>query len=343
MATIKTTLRISEELHRRLKTTAGELRMTSERILEDALQRELDRLNATKWRSDISRDIHDLLELRTSMPSPFLAELFLQSLPAFCVIKDPESKIRWANFFFEETLGVPLAQARNRTIGDVAELEGFERENVERNIEKVKGSREPQEAIEGLTLKNLGTINIRADRFVIPGSNMLGDVSFIERSIRDTSFDVSPDVLVRMQRSARDHTIEELFPPFLHGIPAASALKKPLVSESDSIIVWANEQYVELTRSSNAKTKKVQGQRTSKVFGIDKDHPLFRSEAEVMSTKRARMTKETLPRRKERWSLRFPIFDQSGNVEVIGVISPNFGQKDESNAPVEPPARRRSR
>jgi len=330
MALVKTTLRIPEELHRQLRMTAGEQGMTSEEILREALQRELDRLNAGKRRSDVSREIRDLLDLRVTTPSAFLAELFLQSMPAFAVIKDQESRIRWANFFFEETLGASLAQARGKTISDLAGLEGRERERVERNIAYVRESGAAQKAFEGLTLKNLGTLNIRAERFPLEQWDMFGDVSFIERDIRVASFDVKSDVLLRMQRSSPDRMLEEMFPAFLRKAPVAIALKMPLVAESDSIILWANEQYVALTRNGRKKkTKKVQGERTSSVFGIGSDHPLFQSEGEVVRTKKARITKETLPDRGERWSLRFPIFDEREKVEIIGVISPNFEQEDE--------------
>ena len=55
-------------------------------------------------------------------------------------------------------------------------------------------------------------------------------------------------------------------------------------------------------------------------------HDVLTNEERVVLTGNACMSREQLTKRDPRWSLRFPIFDGEGRVELIGVVSPEFQQ-----------------
>jgi PAS domain-containing protein len=308
----RTTLRLPADLHLRLKMTAASQRTTSEAILVEALQRELDR------RSGPARTI--------TMPErmdPVLAELLLESMPTFALIKDRHARIAWVNGFAERALKRSLAEIRDCTITELGVTNGLQRETIEENIARVLDTGEPFSSKEGMHLTGLGKVTIRAHRFMV--DSMLGDISFVEDEIKDEPYPAATDVLARLQRTAPHPHIEGRLLPFLEHAPVAIALKRPL--EKDSAIVWGNKTYLELIGREEFTAF---GGTTTSVLQLPHDHPIITHETEVARTGRARMAKEQFHHHDARWSLRFPIFDETNSVRFIGVVSPNFKQRDAS-------------
>ncbi len=208
----RTTLRLPSELHRQLKLAAAEHHMTCEDILVIAVRRELDRLLGPTRRT---------IEMPHEMNAA-LAELFLQSMPTFALIKDRRAKIVWVNWHFEKALDVPLRRIIGSTITEAGLIEGLQKETIDENIRQALRSRRPTMSIEGMVLKGTAVIS-RAQRFVFAGG-YLGDVSFVEHEIKDRSFPVEKDVLDRMQRTIPEPGIEPLFMQFLETAPISMAI-----------------------------------------------------------------------------------------------------------------------
>jgi PAS domain-containing protein len=306
----RTTLRLPTELHRRLKVTAASENTTSEAILVEAVRRELDR------RSPQPRQI----EMPRTMNAT-LAEIFLQSMPTFALIKDRRGRIVWVNLFVERSLELTLREIIGETITDLGFTDGIQRDTIQENIRNVVRDGSPRMFTEGMNLKGLGRVTVRAQRYLFNG--MLGDISFVENDINDMSYAAITDVLRRIQRSTLDTGIVELLVPFLAHAPVAIVIKRPM--EDDSEILWGNDVYLNLVGKNADETF---GRLTTEVLGVSHDHPIVQRENEVVERRRARMSKESLPRHAPRWSLRFPIYDHDGAVALIGVVSPNFQQTD---------------
>lgn len=309
----RTTLRLPSELHRRLKLAAAEESTTSESILVEAVRRELQRRSGAQVRT---------IELPDSMNTQ-LAEIVLQSMPTLVIIKDQHGRIEWANTFAEQSLEMSLDQIIGWKITELGLTDGIQKEVIVENIERVISEQISDIFKEGMHLKGLGPVTIRAQRFPLPPMKV-GDISFVEHEIRDMSYAPPPDVLRRLQHTPPHPMAEELFQPFVEKAPIAMALKKPL--EADSQIVWANQVYLNLV---NKKPDEAFGRRTTEVLGVTRDHAIIAREAEVVRTGRARMSKEKFQDH-ERWSLRFPIHDHSGAVALVGVVSPDFRKTDAS-------------
>lgn len=304
----RTTLRLPADIHTLLRITAAEEKTTSERILLEALVNELARRRGSPRRT-----------LDLGAMNPGLAELFLQSMPTFALIKDSQFRIQWANFFFEKALQIPLLRIVGQTITQAGVIEGFQKTTIEDNIRAAFKSKVPRMNIEGMTLKGYGKAMLRAHRFRFE-SRWLGDISFDEHEIKDHQVDVESTLLDQLQRMPEPPGAE-LLVPFLARAPVAIAIKKPLVGDSE--ILWANDAYSRLRRLS---PDKVIGRTTRSVFALPPSHPVIRNEAEVVLSRRARMACEELTRGNPRWSLRFPIFASDGRVTLLGVVSPELQQ-----------------
>src|SRR5205085_2084194 len=98
--------------------------------------------------------------------------------------------------------------------------------------------------------------------------------------------------------------VEDLV-PFLETAPIAIAIKRPLVQDSE--VVWGNRTYLELVKKPATETF---GRKTTEILAIPPSHPIIAREMEVIDQGRVRMSKEHFHEH-ERWSLRFPIFDQN--------------------------------
>jgi PAS domain-containing protein len=305
----RTTLRLPTELHRQLRVTAAEQRTTSEAILVEAVRRELERRNATPRR---------LIEIPSAMNS-LLAELLIQSMPTFALIKDRRARIVWVNAFFEKALQSPLSQVVGVTITEAGLIEGIQKETIDENVRQALKDKRPMMSVEGMVLKGLGSVTARTQRFVF-GDGFLGDISFVENDIKTRHFDTDRDVVSRMQRTLLDRNVSGLLVPFLEAAPLSIAVKKPV--GGDSMILWANSEYLRLTRAK--KIEHVIGRTTREVFRLPPAHAILSNEADVAESGRALMAKEALPSRQPRWSLRFPIFDAHGSVALLGVVSPDF-------------------
>jgi PAS domain-containing protein len=305
----RTTLRLPAELHQRLKMIAASQRTTSEAILEEALRRELDRRGGPA-RCITIPDTMDAV----------LAELFLESMPTFALIKDRHARIVWVNGFAERALKRSLPEILRCTITELGFTNGLQRETIEENINRVLDTGEPLPSKEGMNLSGLGKVTIRAHRFMV--NDILGDISFIEDEIRDEPYPAATDVIARLQCTTPDARIERLLLPFLERAPVAIAIKRPL--EKDSEIVWGNKTYLELIGREEFD---VFGRTTTDALQLPHTHPIIKHETEVATTGRARMAKEQFHHR-ERWSLRFPIFDDKNAVRFVGVVSPDFKHHD---------------
>lgn len=307
----RTTLRLPTAVHRQLRQVAIAEGTTSERILLDALQRELARRQAKQ------RDI-----VIPDRMTPLLAELFLQSLPTFALIKDRRACIRWVNSHFETTFGKPLHSIAGRPITEIEVLKGIRRDTIEAAIAKALATNVPVMSTESLTLQGVGAVIVRTHRFTFADSLFLGDVSFLERDLEEGHFEVAHDVIQRMQNSKLEPGVEELLVPFLNEAPASMALKRP--DGDSSVILWANKVYCKLAKAESL--NQIVGRTTQDVFKLKATHETLLNEADVAATGRACMAKETLPELPTRWSLRFPIFGCDGDVALIGVVSPEFQQ-----------------
>src|SRR6266480_1940430 len=148
----------------------------------------------------------------TSM-NPLLAEIFVQSMPTFALLKDHRARIVWVNSFFERALDVPLTQIVGSTITDLDLTDGIQKETIQENIHHVLRERSALMSKEGMNLKGLGKVTVRAQRFVFNDS-MLGDISFVETDIKDDSYPAATDVLRHMQHTALEPSIEPLLLPF---------------------------------------------------------------------------------------------------------------------------------
>ena len=306
----RTTLRLPSELHRRLKMTAAAFGTTSEAILIEAVRRELERRGSAHLRT---------VEIPATM-SAALGEIFLQSMPTFALIKDRRARITWVNFFTERALEMSLGEIVGATITDLGFTDGIQKETILENIRNVLEGSGPLMSKEGMHLRGLGKVTVRAQRYIF-GDRMLGDVSFVENDIKDDSYPTATDVLRRMQRTTLEPAVEHLLVPFLEAAPVAIVIKRPL--GNDSQLVWANRVYLALIeRDAN----EAFGRMTTEALGIPHDHPILLHEAEVVQTGRARMSKEKFHHHDARWSLRFPIYDQEGTIALIGVVSPDFQQ-----------------
>ncbi len=293
--------------------TAAADRTTSEAILVEALRRELERRGAGPAR-------------RISVPVAMdgvLAELFLESMPTFTLIKDRHARILWVNGFAERALKLTLQEILGCTITELGFTNGLQRETIEANIRRVLDTREPFPSKEGMNLSGLGRVTIRAHRFMI--GDMLADISFVEDEIKEEPYPAVKDVLARLRHRTPDGSITGLLIPFLEHAPVAMALKRPL--ETDSEIVWGNRTYMELVGREPFETF---GGTTTDVLQVAKDHPIITHEMEVARSGRARMSKEKFLHHDSRWSLRFPIFDEHNAVRFVGVVSPDFKQQDAS-------------
>jgi len=295
--------------------TAASQRTTSEAILVEAVRRELDRRTAGTVRTIRMPDTMD----------PVMAELFIESMPTFALLKDQHGRIRWVNSFAERALKLSLEEILGCTITELGITNGLQRETIENNIRRVLETREPSWSKEGIHLSGLGKVTIRAHRFM--ADEMLGDISFVEDEIKEEQYPTSTDVLPRLQRTTPDEHIERVLIPFLTHAPVAIAVKRPL--EEDSEIVWGNKTYLDLIERHEAEAI---GGRTSAVLRLPRDHPIIVHETEVARSGRARMAKEQFHHHDARWSLRFPIFDEKNVVRFIGVVSPDFKKSDASTA-----------
>jgi PAS domain-containing protein len=304
----RTTLRLPADIHTQLRITAAEEKTTAEQILVDALRNELARRRGGQRRK---------LDLETMNAG--LAEVFLQSMPTFALIKDSQARILWVNFFFEHALQAPLLRIVGQTITQAGLIEGFQKTTIEENIRAAFKSKVPTMNIEGMTLKGIGKVMLRAHRFRFE-DRWLGDISFDEHEIKERSIATEPNVLDRLQRIP-EPTGADLFVPFLERAPVAMAIKTPM--NGDSRIIWANDAYARLSKQSPAK---VIGRTTREVFALSPHHPVLRNEAEVVQSRLARMSCEELTRGKPRWSLRFPILTSDGHIALLGVVSPDLQQ-----------------
>jgi PAS domain-containing protein len=289
--------------------TAAAQGVTSEAILVEAVRRELERRGA-RLRA---------VKMPSSM-SPLLAEIFVQSMPTFALLKDRRARIIWVNSFFERALDVPLAQIIGATITDLDLTDGIQKETILENIHHVLREGGALMSKEGMNLKGLGKVTVRAQRFVFNNS-MLGDISFVENDIKDDSYPAATEVLRHMQHTALDPSVEPLLIPFLDDAPISIAIKRP--AGEDSEIVWGNKEYLKLIGKVSTNTF---GRLTTEVLKLPHEHPILLREAEVLRTGRARMSREKLHKHDPRWSLRFPIYDPEGAISFVGVVSPDFRQ-----------------
>jgi len=307
-ALTRTTLRLPSDLHRRLKMTAAAFGTTSEAILVEAVRRELERCGSAHLRA---------VTIPSSM-NAVLAELFLQSMPTFALIKDQRARIVWGNAFVERALEVSLRDIVGSTITDLGFTDGIQKETILENIQTVLRGRGALMSKEGMHLKGLGKVTVRAQRYTF-NDTMLGDISFVENDIRDDSYPTMPDVLRRIQQTTMEPTVEPLLVPFLDAAPVAIAIKRPLPGDSE--IVWGNTVYLQVIERKAADTF---GRTTTDVLELPHDHPILLRENEVAQTGRVRMSKEKLHHHEPRWSLRFPIYDAQGDIALVGVVSPDF-------------------
>jgi len=290
--------------------TAASLRTTSEAIFIEAVRRELERLGSAQLRA---------LEIPGAM-NAVLAELFLQSMPTFALIKDQRATIVWVNAFAERALEMSRGDIVGSNITDLGFTDGIQKETILENIQSVLRDRRPLMSKEGMNLNGLGKVTVRAQRYVF-GDGMLGDISFIENDINDNSYPAVSDVLRHMQHGTLEPTVEPLLVPFLDVAPLAIAIKRPAAHDSE--IVWGNKMYLELIEREATETF---GRTTSDVLGLPADHAILARETEVIQTGRARMSKEKFHHHDARWSLRFPIYNHEGAIALIGVVSPDFQQ-----------------
>lgn len=314
-ALTRTTLRLPSELHRRLKMTAAAFGTTSEAILLEAVRRELERRGAAQLRA---------ITIPTAM-NAVLAEIFIQSMPTFALIKDRRASIVWVNFFAERALEMSLSEIVGSTITDLGFTDGIQKETILANIQAVLRERGALMSKEGMNLKGLGKVTVRAQRYLFD-DRLLGDISFVENDIKDESYPTVMDVLRRMQNTTLEPAVERLLVPFLEAAPVSVAIKRPL--GEDSQIIWGNKVYLELIEKDASDTF---GHMTTEVLRLPPDHPILLREAEVVQTGRARMSKEKFHNHEPRWSLRFPIYDADGTIGLIGVVSPDFRQYADSD------------
>jgi PAS domain-containing protein len=230
-------------------------------------------------------------------------------------MKDSSGRIYWINRFFSKVFGVSLVNVVGKPITDVLHVNAGQRETIEENIRQAV-----REKVPSFTIEIVGKMSFRAERFPFDKS-MLGDVSFDQKQIREHEIEVDREVLPVMERRAAPG-VERLFVPFVEAAPVAMAIKRPL--EGDSLILWANDAFLQLTEK---KAKDVFGRTTSQVFGLPREHRIFQNEKRVVTEERAYMGKEEVRPGMPRWSLRFPIFDAQGNVALLGVVSPDYQQK----------------
>lgn len=306
----RTTLRLPGYMHAQLRKVAAERHVSAEAILEEALRRELERLAAGPVRE---------VPIPSEM-TPILAELFLESMPAYALIKDTKTRIVWVNGLFERHIASPLLHLVGKSITETGVISDFQKESIEANILAALHGDSPGVYFEQLTLKGRGSVLSRAHRFTFncEGHRFLGDVSFVEDDF-DPLRSIKVELAVaRMEKMLPDANIDSLYVPFLEAAPVAMAIKKP--ETADSVILWANDQYSRLAGSSNASS--LIGRTTRSIFGLALDHPILQNDAAVAATASAGMYKEALAGRGQRWSLRFPILDRGGKVALIGVVSP---------------------
>lgn len=292
--------------------TAASQRTTSEAILVEALSRELERRGAGPRAITIPETMNEVL-----------AELFLESLPTFALLKDRHARIVWVNGFAERVLELRLAEILRCRITELGFTNGLQRETIEENIRRVLDTGEPYPSKEGMHLSGLGKVTIRAHRFMV--DDMLGDISFIEDEIKEEAYPAATDAIARVQRTTLDAGIERILLPFLEQAPVAIAIKRP--TGKDSEIVWGNNTYLELIDRDRSEAF---GATTTGALRLPHDHPIVEHELEVAQTGRAKMAKEKFHHHGSRWSLRFPIFDEHKVVRFVGVVSPDFKHRDAS-------------
>jgi PAS domain-containing protein len=305
-------MRLPSDLHRRLKMTAASGGTTSEAILIEAVRRELDRRGSAIIRPVAVPDAMNGL----------LAEIVIQSMPTFALIKDDQARIVWVNLYTQRALKRTSNQIVGSKITDLGLTDGIQKDTIEANIQHVLAKRQSWPSKEGMNLTGLGKVTIRAHRYIV--NDALGDISFVEDDIREARFPIVDDAVQRMQQTTLDPTIETLFLPFLETAPVAIVVKQP--TTNDSIIIWGNKEYLDLIRTPASKAF---GQPSTSVLRIAHDHPIINHELEVARTGHARMAKERFQDHAARWSLRFPIHDAHGKIPLIGVVSPDFKQTDE--------------
>ena len=307
----RTTLRLPAYMHAQLRKLATERHVSAEAILQEALRRELERLAAGPVRA---------VAIPSEMTS-ILAELFLESMPAYALIKDTKTRIVWVNSLFERHLASPLLHLVGKNITETGVISDFEKDRIEANILAALHTGSGV-YFEQLSLKGRGSVHSRAHRFAFncEGRRFLGDVSFVEDDFDPTKAIKVERAVSRMENVLPDAHIDRLFVPFLETAPVAMAIKKPQIG--DSVILWANDQYCQLAGA--AKASELIGRTTRSIFGLALDHPILQNDAHVVATASGGMYKETLTGRGPRWSLRFPILDFDGKVALIGVVSPEY-------------------
>ncbi len=308
----RTTLRLPSDLHRRLKMTAASQRTTSEAILIEAIRRELDRRGSAIVRPVVVPDTMNAL----------LAEIFVQSMPTFALIKDRDARIVWVNLYTERALKRQSKDIVGSRITDLGFTDGIQKDTIEANIQSVLRHARALPSMEGINPAGLGKVTVLAYRYLL--IEMLADISFVKDEIREASFPVIEDALQRMQQATLDPSIEARFLPLLEGAPVAIAIKRP--TSNDSIIIWGNAVYLALIRKS---ARQAFGRSTTSVLDLPHEHPIVAHELDVASTGHARMAKEEFHDHGPRWSLRFPIYDRHGGIPLVGVVSPDFKQTDE--------------
>lgn len=318
----RTTVRIPEELYTLLRIAAAKDNTTHEAIFVEALQREFER------REHI--EIRELKEIPDEFNST-LAEIFLQSLPTPCAIKDKRGRIIWVNFSYERLCRVSLEQLKDKTLKDVGLVDYISEESetiIENDIKKIFMTGEPRELYEDLVIDGQERILFRAQLFPFGDKKQyLGDISFNEQNIFQHEWSLNTNTLNRLRKTRVSSEVKNLFMPFLEAANISAAIKEIIGDGYDSKIIWANREYQSLKKED---VNEVIGNTTMNVFGLKPGDVLLKNDQKVFETKVALFDKTTLHGRNPRWSLRFPIVDDWGRVKFLGVVSPDFRHAESS-------------
>lgn len=315
-------MRIPEELHSHLRIAAAKDDTTQEAIFIEALQRELERRK--------HMDVRELSEISRTFNAT-LAEMFLQFLPTPCAIKDKMGRIKWVNFAYEHLCRMPLEHLEGRTLKEVGLVDYLSETSevkLEEDIRDIFETGRSKELYEDVVIEAQGRILFRAQLFPFGDQNQyLGDISFNERNIFQHEWAMETTTLSQLRKTSVKEDIMNLFEPFLEAANISIAIKEAIGDGYDSRIIWANKEYKNLRTEG---VNEVINNTTSNVFGLKPGHVLLINDQKVFQSKVALFDKITLSGGSPRWSLRFPIFDDWGKVQFLGVVSPDFQHAESS-------------
>ncbi|MBL8296182.1 MAG: PAS domain-containing protein [Bryobacterales bacterium] len=342
--TVRTTIRLTPDLHKRIKSFALDSGITLEDLVERALKREVEGNRGQTLSGGHALDLYD--ELRKVLDrfhsdheqvlgpvrpvisdstewSPLLAYRFLQSATFPAVIKNSKLQIVWCNMAYEEHAEKPLAQIKGKTASQLGLVDA----QSEKVMEQVL-SRGKEVSLEENVQTKRGERVMRVHLFAFKDPNTN------ETYLGDLSFDLSASV------SAPKHTLPppdsqalRLFQPFLEQCPTTSVA----IKDRHRRIVWCDSVYLRLTPGPMT-LEEVKGKTAEEIFGIGPFDAITVNDQAVIDKEQAMLFVEKLPGRGPRASVRFPIYNSAKQVQLIGAISAAYKLEE---LDVRPPSTRK--